>query len=170
MLDNTPIIDIIGDNGASPEGGLNGTFNELLSLNGELDIEAPEFMASRIDDLGGPVGFNRYAVGWAHALNTPDQWTKQVASNWGGTRNGTIVHWPEGIESKGEVRNQFHHVPPQLAGVPLHVRRTRPVPPATPVVKPAARRGIEPSRSACPAPAPSGRSTHVVTSSRRSES
>jgi arylsulfatase len=109
-LDNTLIVYIIGDNGASPEGTLNGTFNELLSLNGELDIETAEFMASRMDDFGGPEGFNHYAVGWAHAMNTPYQWTKQVASHWGGTRNGTVVHWPAGITSKGEVRHQFHHV------------------------------------------------------------
>ena len=67
-------------------------------------------MASRIDDFGTPKAYNHYAVGWAHAMDTPYQWTKQVASHWGGTRNGTIVHWPNGIEAKGEVRNQFHHV------------------------------------------------------------
>ena len=109
-LDNTLIVYIIGDNGADPAGTLNGTFNELLGLNGVLDVETPEFLAARIDDLGGPEGHNNYAVGWAHAMNTPYQWTKQVASHWGGTRNGTIVHWPAGIESKGEIRDQFHHV------------------------------------------------------------
>ena len=67
-------------------------------------------MASRIDEFGTPAAYNHYAVGWAHAMDTPYQWTKQVASHWGGTRNGTIVHWPNGIEAKGEVRNQFHHV------------------------------------------------------------
>ena len=67
-------------------------------------------MVSRIDDFGTSAAYNHYAVGWAHAMDTPYQWTKQVASHWGGTRNGTIVHWPDGIEAKGEVRNQFHHV------------------------------------------------------------
>ena len=67
-------------------------------------------MASRIDEFGTPDAYNHYAVGWAHAMDTPYQWTKQVASHWGGTRNGTIVHWPTGIKAKGELRNQFHHV------------------------------------------------------------
>jgi arylsulfatase len=67
-------------------------------------------MASRIDAFGTPAAYNHYAVGWAHAMDTPYQWTKQVASHWGGTRNGTILHWPNGIRSKGEVRSQFHHV------------------------------------------------------------
>ena len=67
-------------------------------------------MASKIDKFGTPDAYNHYAVGWAHAMDTPYQWTKQVASHWGGTRNGTIVHWPNGIEAKGEIRNQFHHV------------------------------------------------------------
>ena len=67
-------------------------------------------MTARIDDFGTPKAYNHYAVGWAHAMDTPFQWTKQVASHWGGTRNGTIVHWPERITSKGEVRTQFHHV------------------------------------------------------------
>ena len=67
-------------------------------------------MASRIDDFGTPKAYNHYAVGWAHAMDTPYQWTKQIASHWGGTRNGTIVHWPSRIQAKGEVRTQFHHV------------------------------------------------------------
>jgi arylsulfatase A-like enzyme len=110
LLDNTLIYYIIGDNGASAEGTLNGTFNEMINFNGAAAIETPEFLAARIDELGGPQSYNHYAVGWAHATNTPYQWTKQVASHWGGTRNGTIVHWPSGIKSKGEVRNQFAHV------------------------------------------------------------
>jgi len=110
VLDNTLIYYIIGDNGASAEGTPTGTFNELLTLNGVTDVETPEFMASRIDDFGTPKAFNHYAVGWAHAMDTPFQWTKQIASHWGGTRNGTIVHWPAGFEAKGEVRQQFHHV------------------------------------------------------------
>ena len=67
-------------------------------------------MSSLKHPFGGPKAYNHYAVGWAHAMDTPFQWTKQVASHWGGTRNGTIVHWPKGIEAKGEVRTQFHHV------------------------------------------------------------
>jgi arylsulfatase A-like enzyme len=64
-------------------------------------IETVEFLKSKIDDFGGPKAYNHYAVGWAHAMDTPYQWTKQVASHWGGTRNGTIVHWPKGIKAKG---------------------------------------------------------------------
>jgi arylsulfatase len=110
VLDDTLIFYVIGDNGASAEGTPNGTFNELLTLNGVLGVETPEFMAERIDRFGTPDAFNHYAVGWAHAMDTPYQWTKQVASHWGGTRNGTVVHWPSGMESRGEVRDQFHHV------------------------------------------------------------
>ena len=101
---------IVGDNGASAEGTPNGCFNELTVLNGAAALETVDFMTSRIDDFGTPRAYNHYAVGWAHAMDTPYQWTKQVASHWGGTRNGTIVHWPERIKSKGEVRTQFHHV------------------------------------------------------------
>ena len=82
----------------------------MATLNGLAGIETPEFLASKIDLFGGPEAYNHYAVGWAHAMDTPYQWTKQVASHWGGTRNGTIVHWPNGIKAKGEVRSQFHHV------------------------------------------------------------
>ncbi len=110
ILDDTLVYVIIGDNGASAEGTLHGTFNELIMLNGAAGIETPEFMASRIDKFGTPEAYNHYAVGWAHAMDAPYQWTKQVASHWGGTRNGTIVHWPGGIEAAGEVRHQFHHV------------------------------------------------------------
>ena len=110
ILDDTLIYVIIGDNGASAEGTPNGCFNELVVLNGAAGLETVEFMRSRIDDFGTPKAYNHYAVGWAHAMNSPYQWTKQVASHWGGTRNGTIVHWPNGIAAKGEVRSQFHHV------------------------------------------------------------
>ncbi|HTV47702.1 MAG TPA: arylsulfatase [Phycisphaerae bacterium] len=110
ILDDTLVYVIIGDNGASAEGTLNGCFNETCMLNGMLGIETPEFLLSKIDDFGGPKAYNHYAVGWAHAMDTPYQWTKQVASHWGGTRNGTIVHWPKGIKAKGEIRTQFHHV------------------------------------------------------------
>jgi arylsulfatase A-like enzyme len=110
ILEETLVYYIIGDNGASAEGTINGTFNELCSLNGAAALETPEFMASRMDEFGTPAAYNHYAVGWAHAMDTPYQWTKQVASHWGGIRNGTIVHWPRGIEAKGEIRSQFHHV------------------------------------------------------------
>ena len=110
ILDDTLVYVMVGDNGASGEGTPNGCFNELVVLNGAAGVETTEFMASRIDDFGTPKAYNHYAVGWAHAMDTPYQWTKQVASHWGGTRNGTIVHWPNGIKAKGEVRTQFHHV------------------------------------------------------------
>jgi arylsulfatase A-like enzyme len=110
LLDGTLVYVIVGDNGASAEGTPNGCFNELTVLNGAAALETVDFMTSRIDDFGTPKAYNHYAVGWAHAMDTPYQWTKQVASHWGGTRNGTIIHWPEKIKSKGEVRTQFHHV------------------------------------------------------------
>jgi arylsulfatase A-like enzyme len=110
ILDDTLIYVIIGDNGASAEGSLQGTFNEMIPLTGFGALETPEFLTSRLALFGGPQAYNHYAVGWAHALDTPYQWTKQVASHWGGTRNGTIVHWPRGIKAKGELRSQFHHV------------------------------------------------------------
>ncbi len=110
ILDDTLVYYIIGDNGASAEGTLNGTYNEMLNFNGMAAIETPEFLTARLDKLGGTDSYNHYAVGWAHAMDTPYQWTKQVASHWGGTRNGTIVHWPKGCNSKGEMRWQFHHV------------------------------------------------------------
>jgi arylsulfatase A-like enzyme len=109
VLDDTLVYVIVGDNGASGEGTPNGCFNELVVLNGAFGIETVDFMTQRIDDFGSPKAYNHYAVGWAHAMDTPYQWTKQVASHWGGTRNGTIVHWPNKI-SAGEVRSQFHHV------------------------------------------------------------
>ncbi len=74
------------------------------------DIETPEYLIKRLEDIGGPDSYNHYAVGWAHAMDTPYQWTKQIASHWGGTRNGTVVHWPKGIQAKGQIRAQFHHV------------------------------------------------------------
>jgi arylsulfatase len=110
MLDNTLIYYIIGDNGASGEGTLNGTFSEHVPANGLNDLETPQLLAERIDLIGTPRSHPHYAVGWAHALDTPYQWAKQTASHWGGTRNGMIVRWPDGFKAKGEVRNQFHHV------------------------------------------------------------
>ena len=110
ILDDTLIYVILGDNGASAEGSLLGCFNEMAPLTGFSALETPEFLTERLDKFGGPDAYNHYAVGWAHAMNTPYQWTKQVASHFGGTRNGTIVHWPNGIKAKGELRTQFHHV------------------------------------------------------------
>jgi arylsulfatase len=110
ILDDTLVYYIIGDNGASAEGTLNGTFNEMINFNGAAALETPEFMMERLDAFGGPDSYNHYAVGWAHAMCAPYQWTKQVASHFGGTRNGTVIHWPRGIQAKGEIRNQFCHV------------------------------------------------------------
>jgi arylsulfatase A-like enzyme len=109
-LENTIVYYIIGDNGASAEGTVNGAFNEMANFNGMSAIETPEFMAAMKDKLGTVDAYNHYSVGWAWAMCSPYQWTKQVASHWGGTRNGTIVHWPAGIKAKGEVRSQFTHV------------------------------------------------------------
>jgi arylsulfatase len=110
VLEDTLIYYVIGDNGASAEGTVNGTFNEMFSLNGAAALETADFVVARVDEFGTPTAYNHYAVGWAHAMDTPYQWTKQVASHWGGTRNGTIVHWPRGFEARGEIRSQFHHV------------------------------------------------------------
>ena len=124
ILEDTLVFYIVGDNGASAEGNVNGCFNEMSYFNGLQQFETAEYLQARIDKLGGPESYNHYAVGWAHAMNTPYQWTKQVASHFGGTRNGTIVHWPKGIKAKGEVRNQFCHcidVAPTIleaAGIP----------------------------------------------------
>ena len=82
----------------------------MAPLTGFPQLETPEFLTERLDKPGGVEAYGHYAVGWAHAMDTPYQWTKQVASHFGGTRNGTIVHWPRGIKAKGEIRSQFHHV------------------------------------------------------------
>jgi arylsulfatase len=111
VLDDTLVYYIIGDNGASAESTAQGCFNELAVLvNGMADVETPEFLIDKIDQLGGPEAFNQYATGWAYAMCTPYRYTKQVASHWGGVRNGTVVHWPNGIAARGELRHQFHHV------------------------------------------------------------
>ncbi|MBX3464748.1 MAG: arylsulfatase [Planctomycetes bacterium] len=107
-LENTLFLYVVGDNGASAEGGPEGTFNENMALNGI--IGRAEQMMAHIDDWGAPSTYPHFAVGWAWAGNTPFQWTKQVASHFGGTRNGLVVHWPRGIRAKGEIRSQFHHV------------------------------------------------------------
>ena len=110
IADDTLVYYIIGDNGASAEGSINGCFNEMSYFNQLQALETPEYLNERIDKLGGPDSYNHYAVGWAHAMNTPYQWTKQVASHFGGTRNGTVIRWPKGIEAKGDIRSQFCHV------------------------------------------------------------
>src|SRR5215813_15015190 len=109
IKDDTLIYYVIGDNGASAEGTLLGSFNET-AIGEAPDLLTADLMVERISDFGTHKAFNHYAVGWAHAMDTPYQWTKQVASHWGGTRNGTIVHWPNGFKSKGEIRSQFFHV------------------------------------------------------------
>ena len=107
-LENTLVMYVVGDNGASAEGGLEGTFSELASLLGvQLGLESS---LKRIAEIGGPTSEPHVPVGWAWAMDAPFQWTKQVASHFGGTRNPLVVHWPRGIKSKGEIRDQFHHV------------------------------------------------------------
>lgn len=109
VLDDTLVYYVIGDNGASGEGSLIGTTNEIM-IGEAPDLATAEWMIDHVDDLGTPRAYNHYAVGWAHAMDTPYQWTKQIASHFGGTRNGTIVRWPGGFEAAGETRHQFHHV------------------------------------------------------------
>jgi arylsulfatase A-like enzyme len=107
-LDNTLVMYIVGDNGPSAEGGLQGTFNEVASLVGFNPGLAS--IIKRIDQIGGPESEPHVPVGWAWAMATPFAWTKQVASHLGGTRNPVVVHWPKGIKAKGETRTQYHHV------------------------------------------------------------
>lgn len=107
-LDNTLFFYIAGDNGSSAEGGPEGSYNEMMALNGI--IGKADQMMGHIDDWGGPTTFPHFAIGWAWAGNTPFQWTKQVASHFGGTRNGMVMHWPKGLKAKGDIRSQFHHV------------------------------------------------------------
>ena len=108
QLDNTIVFYIAGDNGASAEGGMNGVFNENTYFNG---VQEPiEAQLKQIDKLGGPMSYGHYAAGWAVAGDAPFTWTKQVASNFGGTRDGLVVYWPKGIKAKSELRSQFHHV------------------------------------------------------------
>jgi len=110
VLDNTLFIYIMGDNGSSAEGGLEGTYNELIHLNGIFDAETIEGMLAMADDWGGPESFPHMSAAWAVATDVPFTWTKQMASDYGGTRNGMVMHWPKGFSSKGEVRSQWHHV------------------------------------------------------------
>ena len=108
QLDNTLVFYIVGDNGASAEGGMNGLFNEYTYFNGVQET-VPDIL-KHYDELGGPTTYPHYAAGWAVAGDTPFTWTKQVASSYGGTRNGMAIHWPKGIAAKGQVRSQWHHV------------------------------------------------------------
>jgi arylsulfatase A-like enzyme len=108
ILDNTLFVYLLGDNGASGEGGPEGTFHEHQLGHGIVEDTAE--MAARLDELGSASTYAIYPVGWALAINTPYQWTKQVASHFGGTRDGMIVRWANGIEARGEIRHQFHHV------------------------------------------------------------
>ncbi|MDX2444040.1 MAG: arylsulfatase, partial [Bacteroidales bacterium] len=109
-LDNTLFIYIMGDNGSSAEGGLEGTYNELIHLNGIHGEETVESMLEKADDWGGPNSFPHMTAAWAVATDVPFKWTKQMAADFGGTRNAMVMHWPDGIKAKGEIRSQFHHV------------------------------------------------------------
>jgi len=108
QLDDTLVIYIEGDNGASGEGTLQGTTNEMGE--GAPEPESLPFLLSMMDQLGSDRTYNHYPVGWAHAMDTPFQWTKQVASHFGGTRNGMCLTWPNHIKARQEIRSQFTHV------------------------------------------------------------
>ena len=108
QLDNTMLIFVYGDNGTSAEGGANGMFSEMTYFNGV--EEKVEDMLKFIDKWGGPETYPHMAGGWAVAFDTPYQWTKQVASDYGGTKVGMAIRWPKGIKAQGELRPQFHHV------------------------------------------------------------
>ena len=108
QLDNTLFIYIVGDNGASAEGQMNGAFNEMSFFNAA--PESVEEMLKHVDKWGGPETYPHYAAGWAVAMDTPFEYTKQVASDFGGTRNGMVIRWPKGIKAKAELRSQFSHV------------------------------------------------------------
>lgn len=107
-FDNTVFLYILGDNGASAEGGIHGSLNEIAALNGIHD--SVDNLMARLDEVGSRSTYNHYPAGWAHAMNTPYQWTKQVASHWGGTRVGMIAHWPNGIAAGGRVTDSWQHV------------------------------------------------------------
>ncbi|MFV2068967.1 MAG: sulfatase-like hydrolase/transferase [Pirellulales bacterium] len=107
-MDNTLFIYIAGDNGTSAEGGFVGMYNEMTYFNGV--AEKVEDLIPLIDKWGGPETFPHMAAGWAVAFDAPFSWTKQVASDFGGTRNGMVIHWPRGIKEKGGLRSQFGHV------------------------------------------------------------
>jgi arylsulfatase len=108
VMDNTLFVYIAGDNGASAEGDMNGTSNEMTFFNGVRESVSDQLKA--LEQWGGPETYPHYSAGWAVAGNTPFAYSKQVASDYGGTKNGMVVHWPKGIKAKGEVRTQWHHV------------------------------------------------------------
>lgn len=108
VLDNTVIIYIAGDNGSSAEGQMNGMYSEMTYFNQV--SESVDEMLTHYDEWGGPSTYPHFSAGWAVALDTPFTWTKQVASDFGGTRNGMVIHWPAGIDHKGETRDVFSHV------------------------------------------------------------
>ena len=108
-MDNTLFIYIAGDNGTSAEGGFVGMYNEMTYFNG-VHGEGAKTCIPLIDKWGGPETFPHMAAGWAVAFDTPFTWTKQVASDFGGTRNGMVIHWPKGIKEPGGLRSQFGHV------------------------------------------------------------
>jgi len=108
QLDNTLVIYIVGDNGASAEGTMQGALNEVAFLNGI--SEDYKQVLGRREDIGTWKTHNHYPIGWAHAMNTPMQWAKQIASHYGGTRNGMVMSWPAGIKDRGGIRSQWHHV------------------------------------------------------------
>jgi arylsulfatase A-like enzyme len=110
ILDDTLIYYIIGDNGASAEGTLNGASTRWRTSTAWPRSRRRVHASARWTTSAARGPTTTTAVGWAWAMNTPYQWTKQVASHWGGTRNGTIVHWPNGIADPGEIRTQFTHV------------------------------------------------------------
>lgn len=122
-LENTLVLYMVGDNGASTEGGRLGAFNYLAGLNG-LPSTTEELLA-KWDDLGGPDSYPHFPSSWALALNTPYQWAKQVASHYGGTRNALVAHWPGRIAEPGRLRHQWHHcvdIAPTIleaAGLPM---------------------------------------------------
>jgi arylsulfatase len=107
-MDNTLFIYIAGDNGSSGEGGVVGMFNEMTYFNAV--VEKVEDLLPKLDQWGGPYTFPHMASGWAVAFDSPFSWMKQVASDFGGTRNGMVIHWPRGIKEKGGLRSQFGHV------------------------------------------------------------
>jgi arylsulfatase len=108
QADNTLVFYVAGDNGTSGEGGENGMFSEMTYFNGVK--EKVEDMLKLIDKWGGPETYPHMAAGWAVAFDAPFGWMKQVPSDFGGTRNGMVVHWPRGIKAKNEIRSQFGHV------------------------------------------------------------
>lgn len=122
QLDNTLVLYILGDNGASAEGGIDGTLNENTRINGFTD--SADRIVEQLDLIGGEHSYVHYPSGWALTMNTPYQWAKSVASHYGGTRNGMLVRWPERVAKSGGVLHQWHHcidVAPTIleaAGIP----------------------------------------------------